>query len=112
MMEGSPESDAVNFFTDGELSCKKVINLEETELDKSDELSQEKKDDNDTEDGEVMDTKRPKNYKSLFIKSLSPKIPQSDLESIGKRYLGFVRATCELIPSDKKFNRRAWITFT
>merc|ERR1711981_338133 len=65
----------------------------------------------DQEDGELMETKKPKVYKSLFIKSVPASLTKNELMLACKRYDGFERLAMETIPNDSKFRRRAWITY-
>jgi len=75
------------------------------------EEGEEPKAEDGQEDGELKDTKKPKTYKSVFIKTIPASISKTDLIGACKRYAGFIRVSFELIPDDKKFNRRAWVTF-
>lgn len=101
VMENIALSDIEAFMNDGKSS--------NAEAKKSDDET--KSDDPDQEDGEVMETKKPKAVKSLYIKSIPASMTKNELIQACKRYDGFERLAMETIPNDSKFKRRAWITY-
>lgn len=121
VLEGNTVDDVVNFVNDGSGPKRPKISLlgadgKEPNLDDDDGLIDDvKSTEEQTEDGEVMETKKPIYYKSLYIKSLSPKISKADLTAACKSYEGFKQIAMEVLQVDKgkekRFNRRAWITF-
>lgn len=109
LMESNTLEDCQTFLSDG--AQKKVEEKKKEAVATENEDGEAKSESGDEEDGELMETKKPKPFKSLFIKNLSPEITKNDLIQVCKRYAGFVRVAFETIPHDTKFRRRAWVTF-
>ena len=65
----------------------------------------------DQEDGELMETKKPKPFKSLFIKSLPSNISKNDLIQMCKRYAGFVQHVYLKVSKVTNFSFMQLITF-
>merc|ERR1711981_418186 len=102
-MENNALSDIEAFMNDGKANKTEENN---NEVEKSDD--EEKA---DQEDGELMETKKPKAFKSLFIKSVPASLTKNELIQACKRCDGFERLAMETIPNDSKFKRRAWLTY-
>ncbi|CAF1205368.1 unnamed protein product [Rotaria sp. Silwood1] len=75
-------------------------------------LISESKDNNEHEVGEVSDTSRLLHRtSSIFFRHLPIQTTKDDLENICKQYAGF-RRVCITDPApERKFSRRAWVTF-
>jgi len=48
---------------------------------------------------------------SIFLRNLSPTITKQEVESLCKKYPGFLRVAIADPQPDKRFSRRAWVTF-
>lgn len=92
---------------------------EEEEEKDEDEKKEEKKDDQEKDkmDGKVeKDTKqqgpRPLHKtQSIFLRNLVPSITKQEVESVCKRYPGYMRLSIQDPQPERRFVRRGWITF-
>lgn len=87
---------------------------EETEINK--ESNKDPEEDHTTEEvkGETSVEPKPRalhKTQSIFLRNLIPSITKQEVESICKRYPGYLRVSIQDPQPERRFARRGWITF-
>jgi len=98
---------------------KKDDSDDEKKDDSEDERKKKKRKDDDRSDSEEEDSQSSKKESprslhktmSIFLRNLAPTITKTEVESMCKRYDGFLRASIADPAPDRRWFRRGWVTF-
>ncbi|KAG8195771.1 hypothetical protein JTE90_004777 [Oedothorax gibbosus] len=89
---------------------------EEVELQEEDTTDKTIEEDAEKDEGEAVEEQEPKpralhKTHSIFLRYLAPSITKQEVEAMCKRFPGFLRVAIADPQPDRRFVRRAWVTF-